>query len=245
MSTPIHVIVPAAGAGRRMQSRTPKQYLPLAGEPVLSHTLRRLLTGVPMLRSLTVALSAGDETGEALLSELVPRYPACQFIKAPGGSERSDSVLNALEALQSVAKAHDWVLVHDAARPCVRQMDIADMMAVLNASDDFDGGLLAIPVSATLKRGDVSDCVVETVDRKQMWAAATPQVFRYQALREALRQAVAQQWIVTDEASAMEAQHACIKLVPCQPDNIKITWQGDLAMAEAIIASQYAVTTHE
>lgn len=238
MTSPIHVIVPAAGSGSRMQSNTPKQYLSLAGDPVLSHTLKRLLNAVPSLHSLTVALTPGDETGVALVRQVASSYPEKLITTTPGGAERSESVLNVLDSLQEVAGKDDWVLVHDAARPCVRPEDIASMMTVLNADESIDGGLLAIPVSATLKRSDAADCVVDTVDRQQMWSAATPQVFRYQALREALQLASDQQRAVTDEASAMEAQNARVKLIPCQPDNIKITWQGDLAMAEAIIASQ-------
>lgn len=241
MTSSIHVIVPAAGSGSRMQSSTPKQYLSIAGDPVLSHTLKRLLDAVPSLHSLTVALTPGDEIGGGLVSQLASSYPEKLITSAPGGTERSESVLNALDSLQQVAEKDDWVLVHDAARPCVRPEDIAAMMSVLNTDKGIDGGLLAIPVSATLKRSDAFDCVVDTVDRQQMWAAATPQVFRYQALRDALRLAAEQQRAVTDEASAMEAQNARVKLIPCQPDNIKITWQGDLAMAEAIIASQAAL----
>lgn len=245
MSSNVHVIVPAAGSGRRMQSSTPKQYLSLAGDPVLLHTLKRLISAIPSMNTLTVALTPGDEQGETLLAQLQTLYPTVRFIQVPGGAERSDSVLNALSAMQDIAGNQDWVLVHDAARPCVRAADIDQMMSVLNADRDLDGGLLAVPVSATLKRGDVNDCVAATVEREQMWAAATPQVFRYQALHSALLQARQNGMSVTDEASAMEAQGANIKLIPCQPDNIKITWQGDLLMAEAIMKSQATAESNE
>lgn len=238
MSANVHVIVPAAGSGRRMQSRIPKQYLTLSGKPVLWHTLVRLIDALPSLHSLTVALTPGDQEGEALLSQLASAWPDVNIISVPGGRERSDSVLNALNAVADLVDDGDWVLVHDAARPCVRQDDIARMMHELNANPEVAGGLLATPVSATLKRSDADDCVAETVDRQQMWAAATPQVFRFEALRSALQAAVESGKVVTDEASAMEAQGARIKLVACQPDNIKITWQGDLLMAEAIMQSQ-------
>jgi len=238
MMTKIHVVVPAAGSGRRMQSAVPKQYLTLSGESVLSHTLKRLLAALPALSTLTVALSPGDEQGRALLRQLASDYPGKTITTAPGGAERSDSVLNALDALRDVAGDQDWVLVHDAARPCVRGDDIARMMVVLSETPDVDGGLLAAPVAATLKRSDSEDCIMETVDRQQVWAAATPQTFRYHALRQALLKANEHEISVTDEASAMEAVGAKIKLIPCQPDNIKITWQGDIAMAEAILKSQ-------
>lgn len=222
-----------------MQSSVPKQYLHLAGEPVLAHTLKRLLAALPALSSLHVALTPGDEQGAALLTQLASDYPDYRISTVPGGTERSGSVLNALNALQAVADDQDWILVHDAARPCVRTGDIAQMMQTLESDSTLEGGLLAIPVSATLKRSDGNDCVQQTVDRKQMWAAATPQIFRYRALREALLKAVKKQVLITDEASAMEAEGARIKLIPCHPDNIKITWQGDLAMAEAILNSQH------
>lgn len=238
MMTKIHVIVPAAGSGRRMQSEVPKQYLSLSGEPVLAHTLKRLLAALPNLASLHVALTPGDRQGSDLIEQLSLACPDKYIAIVPGGSERCDSVLSALAALQEIAADEDWVMVHDAARPCVRGEDISQMMAVLARSPDVAGGLLAVPVSATLKRSDSEDCVLETVDRQQMWAAATPQTFRFQALRQALQAAVTQQAIVTDEASAMEASGARVKLIPCQPDNIKITWQGDMAMAEAILNSQ-------
>lgn len=236
----ILAVVPAAGIGSRMQSSIPKQYLPVLGRPVLAHTLERLLA-LAEVRRVMVALAADDTWWPALRADVTePRVQTCA-----GGADRWQSVLNALDALaQSGATDSDWVLVHDAVRPCVRAADIRRLVTDVAASGAV-GGLLAVPVGDTLKRAAAADGVeeqkstaarvLETVDREHLWAACTPQLFRLGALREALRGAAAAGIALTDEASAMEWSGQAPLLVPCARDNIKITWPDDLALAGLII----------
>jgi 2-C-methyl-D-erythritol 4-phosphate cytidylyltransferase len=151
--------------------------------------------------------------------------------RADGGPERCHSVLNGLRRLREMAAADDdWVLVHDAARPCVRQEDVARLLDELSA--DPVGGLLAVPARDTIKRADVGGTVVETIDRNVIWRALTPQMFRLGALTAAIVQALGRGVLVTDEAQAMELAGAAPRLVTGHEDNIKITTQSDLALAE-------------
>lgn len=217
-------IVPAAGIGSRMQADRPKQYLPLAGRTVIEHTLERL-AGHPALAGTVVALAADDKYWPDIRVGLqVP------VEEAEGGAERCNSVLNALMALQSRARPDDWVLVHDAARPCLRREDIERLMGELD--EHPVGGLLGLPVADTVKRTDAEGAVVETVDRRNLWRALTPQMFRYGELREALVHALDRGWLVTDEASAIELAGKKPQMVEGAPENIKITRPGDLALAE-------------
>lgn len=153
-----------------------------------------------------------------------------------GGRERSDSVLNALQSLQGLADEQDWVLVHDAVRPCVRLDDIARLLQ--EVADHPCGGLLAVPVSSTLKRSDAAGDIVATLPRDHVWQAATPQAFRLGALRQALQAAVQAGVAITDEASAMELAGHAPRLVRGSADNIKITYPEDLLLAELILAAQ-------
>lgn len=236
----IHAVVPAAGIGSRMQSSLPKQYLPLAGRPVLAHTLERL-SGLPSLASLTVAVASEDtwwQSTRELLHD--SRIVSCE-----GGQDRAQSVLNALRSLADHAADTDWVLVHDAVRPCVRTADIERLLDAVTSSAAV-GGLLATPVSDTLKRaGNSSDAfppVVETVDRQLLWNACTPQLFPLGVLTDCLQRAASAQVTLTDEASALEWAGYAPLLVPCARDNIKITYPEDLALAELII-KQYKGNT--
>jgi 2-C-methyl-D-erythritol 4-phosphate cytidylyltransferase len=144
--------------------------------------------------------------------------------------ERCHSVIRALDSLNNVAAPDDWVLVHDAARPCVRMQDIDKM--ILELKEHPVGGILAVPVHDTLKRGSAAGEIVDTVDRRNLWQAQTPQMFRLQALRQALHQAIEDGFMVTDEASAMEHIGLKPKLVEGHADNIKVTRPEDLSLAE-------------
>ncbi len=216
-------VVPAAGVGRRMGSDIPKQYLSLNGRQVIEHTLQRLLDH-PLIEQTLVALSPNDAW-----------WPATAYanhagvIAVDGGAERCHSVLNALHRLSEMAADHDWVLVHDAARPCLRVGDIDRLIEQLN--DHPVGGILGMPVRDTMKRADADGQITETVCREGLWHAFTPQMFRLGALREALSQALEQGLQVTDEASAIELAGDSPKLVEGHPDNIKITRPEDLALA--------------
>ncbi len=224
------VVIPAAGSGMRMGATVPKQYLPLAGRTVIEHSLARL-AALPGVAGLVVALAADDPYWSTLKLQLdVPVQ------RVTGGTERCHSVLAALTWLLGVADAHDWVLVHDAARPCVRHADLQRLLDTL--IDDPVGGLLAIPARDTKKRADASGRVLQTVDRTDLWKAQTPQMFRLGALREALSSAIAAGKLVTDEASAMEQAGLMPRLVEGHSDNIKITRPEDLVLAEFYIRQQ-------
>jgi 2-C-methyl-D-erythritol 4-phosphate cytidylyltransferase len=229
----IWALIPAGGQGRRMQSAVPKQYLPLLGRPVILHTLERLCAHT-RIQGVVVGVARDDQHWPSLATEL-KRLP--KFLgSCPGGETRADTVLNGLKELMKHAKPDDWVLVHDAVRPCVRQGDIDKLIAT--ASKGGEGGLLAFPVSDTVKRVDNAGRVLETVDREGLWRAATPQMFRINALTQALEQAMKAGNEITDEASAVEAAGGHPHVVACHTDNIKITLADDLALAELYMKQQ-------
>ena len=221
-------VVPAAGIGSRMGGDIPKQYLPLLGRPIIAHTLARLCNH-PRISGVVVVLAADDPWWPEI-------RPACA--RAPlvvaGGEERRDSVLSGLDALTGHASNDDWVLVHDAVRPCLRDEDIDRLIDALSA--DEVGGLLATPVRDTMKRAGGDNRVRETVSRASLWHAQTPQMFRLGALRDALRLSVDEGRDVTDEAQAMELTGARPRLVQGHEDNIKITRPEDLKLAEMLLS---------
>lgn len=217
-------VIPAAGVGKRMKSVTPKQYLPLHNKPVIEHTIQCFVDNAA-ITGIVVAVSKGDEYWQDV--SIDSDKPVLQ---AEGGEERCHSVLNALQLLAQHADENDWVLVHDAARPCLRQPDIDEL--VNRASQHQVGGILAVPVRDTMKRGNDSNEITETVDRDGLWHALTPQMFRLGELTPALEQALASQQLVTDDASAMELAGYRPLLVEGHADNIKITRPEDLALAE-------------
>lgn len=222
-------LVPAAGAGLRMGSAIPKQYLSLAGRPVLAHTLDRLCAH-PKVSGVLVGIAADDAHWPTL------RYRHRKFLGAfVGGQERMHTVLNGLAALGEQARDADWVLVHDAVRPCVRAEDID---ALIEKGAHGDGALLAVPVADTVKRVDAQQRVLETVARDGLWRALTPQMFRLTALRAALEAARAQALVLTDEAAAMERSGALPWVVHGHGDNIKITLPEDLPLAELYLQRQ-------
>lgn len=223
------VVVPAAGVGSRMGAVCPKQYLALIGKTILEHTLDRLL-GVPIIEHIYLVLAAEDDYWQALAFAKRP-----EVIRVNGGKERADSVLNGLLALPAHAQDYDWVLVHDAARPCIRAQDI--MTLITSVADHPVGGILGVPVSDTLKQ--VSQYVIDkTIDRSQLWQAQTPQVFRLGLLRDCLQRALAEGKVITDEASALESYGYSPLMVQGRSDNIKITRQEDLAIAAMLMQQQ-------
>ncbi len=223
------LIVPAAGIGQRMQSAVPKQYLKIHQRFVLDITLSRLLASADFA-GCVVPLHPEDRWWPATDAAADPRIETC-----PGGQERADSVLSALQSLQGRAQDDDWVLVHDAARPCLHPDDLARLLG--EVADHPVGGLLAAPVADTLKQaGDGAPPEVSaTVDRSRLWRALTPQMFRFGALTRALRHCLDQGCAVTDESSAMEISGKMPVLVEGRPDNIKITVPSDLALAGFIL----------
>lgn len=210
-------VVPAAGVGKRMGVSLPKQYLSLGGRTVLEHTLDRLL-GHPAIARIIVATAEHDPWFPTLAIARDPRV-----LRVVGGRERADSVLNALTRVET-----EWVLVHDAARPCLHR---GDLDALLAAGQGEGGAILACRVRDSMKRGDGRGAIMESVSREELWHALTPQCFATRALRQALAGALAAGCEVTDEASAMEWAGVHPRLVEGRADNIKITRPEDLSLA--------------
>ena len=221
-------IVPAAGSGSRMGASQPKQYLELLGKPLIRHSLE-VLCATPEIDKVFVVLSVGDAEWKrhdwsGLGPKLVPLF--C------GGATRADSVLGGLRAIVREAEQSDWVLVHDAARPCLARWHIEKLIRDL--AHDEVGGILAVPVADTLKRADAHRHVLETVPRDSLWQAQTPQMFRYVMLRRALEAANN----VTDEASAIEAAGLRPRLIEGDATNLKVTYPLDLHLAEWILTNR-------
>ncbi|EGU60094.1 2-C-methyl-D-erythritol 4-phosphate cytidylyltransferase [Vibrio nigripulchritudo ATCC 27043] len=220
----IVAIVPAAGVGSRMQADCPKQYLTISSKTILEHTLTLLLSHSE-IEHVVVAISEGDE----YFSELdVANHP--KITRVAGGSERADSVLSGLKYVNEHFASTEWVLVHDAARPCVTHKDIDKLISECRSHSV--GGILAAPVKDTMKRSDATNSIQKTVERKNLWHALTPQMFRCQDLKDALQDALEKGVAITDEASAMEWLGHQPLLVAGRSDNIKITQPEDLALAE-------------
>lgn len=225
--------IPAAGVGQRMGADLPKQYLPLGGTTVLDLSIRRLLEH-PRIDSVLVALGKEDpywQQGEHAGN------PAVHSIV--GGSERVHSVRNLLTRLLDIGDANDWVLVHDAARPCLRAKDLRQLIE--GCEKHPVGGLLAVPVHDTMKRSDAAGQVWETVAREALWHAQTPQMFRLGQLSRAIDHGLDQGLNLTDEASAIEAIGERPLLVTGHWDNLKITRPGDLELAAFILQRQHRV----
>jgi 2-C-methyl-D-erythritol 4-phosphate cytidylyltransferase len=225
-----YALIPAAGTGTRLQADAPKQYLPLAGRPMLWHAVKAVCA--PQVENVFVVLAPGDAQfarldWSAFGGRIEPLY--C------GGETRRDSVYNGMVAAMAAVDADDWMLVHDAARPCLPPRDLASLME--QAAPDRIGGILALPVADTVKRAAKDEAgeqrIAGTEDRSQLWLAQTPQMFRCGLLIEALRQAKPP---VTDEASAVEQMGLRPRLVLGSRENIKVTFAEDLVIAEAILA---------
>jgi 2-C-methyl-D-erythritol 4-phosphate cytidylyltransferase len=220
-------LVPAAGIGARFAASAPKQYLPLAGHSLLWHAVTSLLAH-PAIGRVAVVLHPDDR-----LFDEQPWGPMGQRVSALrcGGASRAETVRNGLAALREDLNDDDWVLVHDAARPCLTLDLLRRLIETLEG--DGIGGLLAVPVADTLKRGDAEQRVVRTEPREAWWRAQTPQMFRYGLLERAL--ASADLAAVTDEASAVEALGLSPRLVLGSERNVKVTYPEDLALAELLL----------
>lgn len=216
-------IVPAAGVGSRMKADRPKQYLLINGKTVLEHTVLKLLSD-PKIKMVVVAVGEDDPYFSSLA---ISKHP--QVVRVAGGKERADSVLSGLNYVQHHSLS-EWVLVHDAARPCV---SLDDLNALYDIASQHDtGGILATPVRDTMKRANDLQNIDHTVERNQLWHALTPQMFRTDLLTHALSDALDKQVVITDEASAMERLGLTPALVHGSASNIKITQPEDLALAE-------------
>lgn len=220
-------MVAAAGRGERMGSHTPKQYLALGGRTIIEHTLATLLAH-PRIAGVLVVLAADDALWPGI-TELNGK----PVRTATGGATRSASVMAGLHALPTSVAAHDFVLIHDAARPCVRKPDIDRL---IERAGQHEGGLLAVPVRDTLKRANADQCSVATESRESLWRAFTPQMFRRGALTKALQDASSAGIEVTDEAMAMERAGFTPLLVEGAADNLKLTTTEDLAEAEWLLS---------
>lgn len=223
-------LIVAAGTGSRFGGTAPKQYHVLAGRPMLHHAVRGLLTAGEV-ETVFVVLAPDDgvfrgcdwsEFGD----RLAPLY--C------GGSSRHDSVLNGLVAASSAVDPEDWMLVHDAARPCLGKDELRRLIDTV--AREQTGGILAVPLADTLKRADDERCIIATEARDGLWQAQTPQMFRHGVLLQALLQTTN----MTDEASAVENMHLRPKLVEGRTTNLKVTYPADLELAELIILSREA-----
>ena len=224
-------VIPAAGTGKRMDSAIPKQYLPLHGKTVLEHTLRHII-GHPSIAAVGIVIATDDQYWPGLASGFAEQ----SLIVVHGGAERCNSVMNGLRALSGHAAPQDWVLVHDAARPCVRREDIDRLMESLK--DHPVGGLLGIPVTDTMKSTDGQGNIIKTVQREGLWRALTPQMFRYEMLLQALQSIIDRGVLVTDESEAMETSGNSPQMVEGHADNIKITRPQDLSFAEMYLQQQ-------
>lgn len=222
-------LIPAAGSGSRMGDELPKQYLPLAGRPMIYYTLRILCSSSRIAR-VFVVLAPGDEEW---LRHDWSEFSGRLVVLECGGETRAESVLNGLKAAQGASPINDddWVLVHDAARPCLGTTQLDKLMNEL--ADDEVGGLLAVPVADTLKRGNAGNRVERTESRENLWQAQTPQMFRYKLLMEAL--SMSGGVTMTDDAGAIEALGLHPKLVLSDARNLKVTYPQDLALAELIL----------
>lgn len=216
-------IIPAAGIGRRIGSETPKQYLQINGKPILQYSIdlflqHHLIDGVVIVLAENDTLWKGLQINESK-----------NLITTIGGAERFHSVLNGLIALEGRLDTDDWVLVHDAARPC---LDISDIDKLINSTVTHPtGGILAMPVRDTMKRAGEDNLIIETVDRNQLWHALTPQMFRFKKLRQAIEDAIENNIPITDEAQAIEQIGQRPILVEGSARNIKVTRPEDLALA--------------
>lgn len=229
MSTPqVHVLIPAAGQGTRFGGVMLKQYLPVCGKPVLAHSIK-VFQFHPLVSSITVVLAEDDQWFESAVGLL-----AATVKTVIGGDTRAQSVRNGLRYIADNYSETDWVLVHDAARPCLSPSRLEKFLE--QGLESADGAILAMPVGDTLKRAGDSQEIVSTVDRSELWAAQTPQLFRVGVLAEAIDAAQAAGYELTDEASAMEFVGVRPLLVKGSSANIKITHSSDLAIAEALLA---------
>lgn len=225
-----YALIPAAGVGSRMQSATPKQYLPLGGKPMLAHAVAAL-AAVDAIEHVFVVVSAEDGYVDGLALQ-----DARVSVLRVGGATRHESVQNGLRTIRGQCSDADWILVHDAARPGLTPALVARLMDAVG--DDEVGGLLALPVADTMKQSDASHRVCATIPRTGLWAAQTPQMFRCGMLAGALQSAQDSATVVTDEASAVEALGLKPLLVEGSLRNMKVTLPEDAALVELFLGMQ-------
>jgi 2-C-methyl-D-erythritol 4-phosphate cytidylyltransferase len=227
-----YALIPAAGTGTRLRGEVPKQYLALAGKPMLWHAVASVC--VAPVQNVFVVLAPGDREfarhdWSAFAGKLEPLY--C------GGESRRDSVYNGMVAAMAAVDADDWMLVHDAARPCLPKRDLDSLIAEVR--EDHIGGILALPAAETVKKAAKDEGgalrVAGTEERSQLWLAQTPQMFRCGLLVQALKDA---KTAVTDESGAVEQMGLKPRLVAGSRDNIKVTFAEDLTIAEAILGKR-------
>jgi 2-C-methyl-D-erythritol 4-phosphate cytidylyltransferase len=223
----VHVLIPAAGRGQRYGGAMLKQYLPVCGKPVLAHSIK-VFQFHPMVSSTTVVLAEDDQWFESAVGLL-----AANVNTVTGGETRAQSVRNGLKYIADNYSSTDWVLVHDAARPCLSPSRLEKFLE--QGLESAHGAILAMPIGDTLKRAGDSQEIVSTVDRAGLWAAQTPQLFRVGVLADAIDVAQKAGCKLTDEASAMEFVGIKPLLVMGSSANIKITHSSDLAIAEALL----------
>ncbi|GAB1622175.1 2-C-methyl-D-erythritol 4-phosphate cytidylyltransferase [Agarivorans albus] len=218
-------LLPAAGIGSRMQASLPKQYLRL-GEQTILETTAKVFLSHPAIKNLIIVLHPNDTWFNQLSLAKDVRINT-----VVGGDERADSVLAGLKA----AKKDEWILVHDAARPCITQSDISKLISAVEQQQC--GGILATQVRDTMKRG-ADGKIAQTVSREQLWHALTPQMFKVKQLKDNIQNALLTGTAITDEASAMEWANCPVSLVTGRSDNIKVTCPEDLALAKWFISQQ-------
>jgi 2-C-methyl-D-erythritol 4-phosphate cytidylyltransferase len=236
------LVMPAAGVGRRFGDQTPKQYADLHGRTVIEWALAVFLAD-QRCEGAAVVIASGDPHWPAVARRLsesplpeVPGWSPPEIITAPGGTDRASSVRNGLAALGGRAQPDDWVLVHDAARPCISAADRDRLLVEVHSHSV--GGLLAAPAADTLKRVTAAQEITETIDRSCLWRALTPQMFRYELLCQALDKALAAGRSPTDEAQAVEWMGERPLVVEGSASNIKITSAADLVTAAALLGVQ-------
>ena len=236
--SPFWVVIPAAGVGSRMQVDTPKQYLVLQGKTILEHTVDcfRDLEG---LAGIVIVVGSRDtywtDIHQRLLSSLEGASISLHYTF--GGDERAESVRCGLKFLTekvNVSPNH-WVMVHDAARPCVKLSNLYDLLAV-RSDENYNGGILATPVRDTLKLSTANNIIDSTQPREALWQAQTPQLFKLGELYQGLRTALENNQTVTDEASVIESVLGNVKLVEGSSDNIKLTSPADLAIIDFLLS---------
>jgi 2-C-methyl-D-erythritol 4-phosphate cytidylyltransferase len=225
MTSKYWVVIPAAGSGRRFGSHIPKQYFPLNGKPVIEHTLSKFLYH-SKIQAIVIVVNDADPYWRQLRLDAY----GDRIIITQGGAERSQSVLAGLKAIENFANPQDFILVHDAVRPCIHPGDIDNLIATVGTHPV--GGILGSKVRDTLKYASTENQIVNTVPRENIWQALTPQMFRYQLLSQALNHAINHQHAITDEAQAIESLGFVPLVVEGRRDNIKITFPEDLAVAE-------------
>ena len=219
MNREIIAVIPAAGVGSRMQANKPKQYLKILDKTILEHTLSVILSH-PAINHVILAVGKMIPIFLKLPYSLIKTSPSLK-----GEKHAAESVLNGLNTIKN---DQAWVLVHDAARPCLTHQDLDKLLQI----DDEQGAILAIPAVDTIKRANKQQDIIKTEDRAELWLAQTPQFFRCDLLRNALEQGLSQGANITDEASAMELAGFQPHLVAGRSDNIKVTRPEDLALAE-------------